>query len=442
MFCSLSLPATALTVVWDEVYGGVNLDEAYGIVQTPDSDYVLTGFTSSEGAGGSDLLLMRIDQDGSKTWGKTFGGTASDWGFDLLLTPDSFLVIVGFSSSFSQSPQVYILKTDLAGNLQWSRVFGGPAAEYAYGVTMAPDGSYVIVGETYSFGHGLSDVYVIKVSSSGILQWSKFYGGGGYDWAHSICPLTDGGYVVAGFTNSFGAGNYDAYVLRLDADGDSVWANAYGSATFDGARTVVQSDPTTLVVGGVTYRSSAKDNDAYLLGLDLDGQVLWESVVGGAGSESINRLRALSGGSLLAVGESSSTGAGAEDFFFLQLSDNGDSLESTTYGAALTDAARTAASFQNVGAVVAGFSQSFGSQSQVYVTRVDYDYLCGDANGDSEISVTDAIYIIQYIFASGPAPQPLLSADADCSGDIVVTDAVYLVQYIFATGPAPCAACP
>lgn len=433
--------AGGFNVAWDGIYGGTNLDEAFGIVADPTGGYLMTGFTSSAGAGGNDLLLLHIDDSGGESWSKTFGGAASDWGYDLLVTPDSDLVIVGFSSSFSTSPQVYVLKTDLLGNIEWSRVFGGPAGEYGYGVALAPDGGYVIAGETYSFGNGQSDAYVIKVDDAGVLQWSKFYGGAGYDWAQSICPLSGGGYMLAGSTSSFGAGNYDAYVLRLDANGDSVWANSYGSTTFDVARSVVQSDENKLVVAGVTNRSPIKGNDAFLFGIDLDGVLRWESVLGGNGSEGINRLTNLAAGSLFAVGESSTISAGAEDFFFLQLGDDGDSLESSTFGAGSTDEARTASSLQSAGLLVAGFSSSFGLQSQVYVTRVEFDYICGDADGDRTISVTDAVFLIQYIFADGPGPSPVLAGDADCNGSVEVTDVVYLIQYIFADGPAPCAAC-
>jgi uncharacterized delta-60 repeat protein len=442
LLLSGSSQVQALTVEWDAVYGGLNLDEAYGMAQTPDSGYVLTGFTSSEGSGGSDLLLLRIDLDGNEDWSRTFGGADSDWGFDIVVTPDSHLITVGFSSSFSTSADAYIIKTDLSGNPVWTRVFGGPAGDYAYGVALAPDGGYVLAGETYSFGSGLSDVYVIKVNSDGVLEWSKFYGGSNYDWGQAITPLAEGGYVVAGFTNSFGSGNYDAYVLRLDADGDSVWAGAYGTSTFDGARAVVQSDDASLLIAGVTNRGPIKNNDAYLLGIDLDGQLLWETVAGGVGSESVSRVLNLANSSMLAVGESSSTGSGAEDFFLLQFSGEGDSLQSLTYGASATDKARAVAEYFDVGVMVAGFSRSFGSQSQVYVVRVNHDYLCGDAAGDGSISLSDAVFLIQYIFAGGPAPFPLAAGDADCSGDISLSDAVYLIQYIFAGGPAPCADCP
>lgn len=431
----------AITVKWDQVYGGLNLDEAYGIVQTPDSGYVLTGFTSSEGAGGNDLFLMRIDRYGGEVWTKTFGGTASDWGFDVLVTPDSDIVAVGYSSSFSPSPQVYVVKTNLDGGIIWSRIFGGPAADYGYSVTLAPDSDYVIAGETYSFGGGLSDVYILKVSKEGVLLWSKFYGGIGYDWGQSICSLKEGGYAVAGFTSSFGAGNYDVYALRLEPDGDTVWGRTFGSPTFDGARAVVESAQNTLVMAGVTNRNPIKNNDAYLLGATLDGQLIWETLVGGSGSEAINRLLDLPSGDIFAVGESSSSSAGAEDLFLLQFDDEGDSLESITHGSSDADVARTAVDYLDLGVLVAGYSRSFGSQSQVYVARADEEYICGDADGDGGISLSDAVFLIQYIFAGGRTPYPVLSGDADCSGGISLNDAVYIIQYIFAGGPGPCPDC-
>jgi hypothetical protein len=438
----LTVPgAFALTLKWDQNYGGINLDEAYAIAGTPDSGYVLTGFTSSAGAGGNDLLLMRIDRDGNLEWSQTYGGADSDWGFDVELTADSHLIVVGFSSSFSTSPQAYLLKTDLDGTVEWGRVFGGPAAEYAYDVALAHDGGFIVVGETYSFGAGLSDVYIIKVSDSGILEWTKFYGGSATDWGEAVVPTADGGYVITGFTSSFGAGNYDVYLLKIDVDGDSLWAQTYGGSAFDGGRAVVETESGELIVGGVTYRTSVKGNDAYLLGLDSEGTLLWETVVGGGGDEIMNRLFPLQESSLIAVGKTSSEGSGAEDFFLLKLDNFGDSLASATYGAAANEEARTAAGLDDVGMLVAGYSRSFGDQSQVYVTRVDHDFVCGDVDGTGTVAVSDIVALIQYIFADGSPPFPLMAGNADCSATVNIGDAVFLVDYVFSDGAAPCPDC-
>ncbi|MFC2072818.1 clostripain-related cysteine peptidase [Chloroflexota bacterium] len=151
------------------------------------------------------------------TWSQTFGGAESDDSYSVQPTADGGYIIAGFTFSFGIGDRdVYLVKTDASGNMTWSQTFGGAESDGGYSVQPTADGGYIITGFTYSFGAGASDVYLIKTDTSGNMTWSKTIGGTNEDYGNSIQPTTDGGYITTGFTNSFGAGNHDVYLIKVE----------------------------------------------------------------------------------------------------------------------------------------------------------------------------------------------------------------------------------
>lgn len=437
---TLAVAAAAQSSVWDEVYGGSEFEESYSVVTAPDSSHVVIGYTMSQGAGGSDLALLKIGYDGGLGWLKTFGGMGSESGYDVLVTPDSDLVFVGYSTSFSPSAQAYIIRTDLEGNHDWSRVYGGPADDYGYAIVQDDDGGFVIAGETRSFGAGQSDVYLTKLTAGGSQLWTKFYGGAGMDWASDICKTNDG-FIVVGYTNSYGAGSYDTYLLRLDADCDTIWTRSYGTSFLEGGEAVVATEVGTYLIGGVSRGGVPENSDALLQCVDQSGTLLWEKLTGGTADDRISDLLLLPDGRAIAVGETGSSGSGGSDFLYVKIDTLGDSLASATYGAYLADKARAVAAVDDEGVVIAGYSASFGSLRQIYVVRADHDFICGDMDGSGSITISDGVFLIAWIFGAGRAPFPVRSADYDCSGAPNLSDVVALIAWIFGEGAGPCETC-
>ena len=204
---------------WSKIIVNVNGDdEALSIIQTSDGGFAVAGHLSS---GSSNFCIVKLDANGSLVWIKTVGGTSSDVAYSIIQTTEGGFAVAGWTDSFGSSRDAYIIKLDASGALQWNKTIGGAAVDEVNSIIQISDGSYIMAGRTSSFGAGNSDFYVVKLDVSGSLQWSKAIGGTNNEFAYSIIQATDGGYAVAGYTQSFGAGNTDFYIVKLDASGNS-----------------------------------------------------------------------------------------------------------------------------------------------------------------------------------------------------------------------------
>ena len=194
-----------------KVYGGSSVDSGLSIQETSDRGYIITGFnigwTFSYGAESGDILVMKLNQAGESQWTNVYGGSADDLGQSIQETRDGGYVLTGYTYSYgSGENDVLVMKLNQTGEAQWTKVYGGSADDYGLSIQETSDGGYVLIGQTYSYGAGNSDVLVMKLNQAGESQWTKIYGGSSYDWGYSMQETSDGGYVLTGGTESYGAG--------------------------------------------------------------------------------------------------------------------------------------------------------------------------------------------------------------------------------------------
>jgi hypothetical protein len=267
-------------IQWTRTIGGGNDDSGFSIIQTTDGGYAVAGKTNSFGAGQSDVYVVKLDGSGNIQWTRTIGGRISDEGNSIIQTSDGGYAVAGWSASFGAgSGDVYVLKLDGSGNLQWTRTIGGRNVDYGYSIIQTTDGGYAVAGYTSSVDDGsvvYDNVYVVKLDGSGNLQWTRTIGGGSKDYGYSIIQTTDGGYAVAGYTESFGAGKKDVYVVKLNCS-VKVNVGSCGSVFVDSGAigtggSVSSVNPSTSSGGTVSSGGSAGSGGKVTVCVPLSGK--------------------------------------------------------------------------------------------------------------------------------------------------------------------------
>jgi hypothetical protein len=209
--------------MWSKALGGTNgYNDGYSVRQTFDKGYIVTGYTNGFGEPNGDAYLCKTDSSGNVLWTKTYSSLGIDWGNSVKQTSDSGYVVAGTSSFDSLTlTDVYLIKTNSVGDTLWTKTYGGSGYDYGQDVQQTTDGGYIITGYTNNCDTCDNSVYLIKTDANGNLLWSNTNGGSGDDEGNYVVQTADGGYAVGGFSNSFGAGDYDFYLIKTDANGNS-----------------------------------------------------------------------------------------------------------------------------------------------------------------------------------------------------------------------------
>ena len=197
----------------------------------------------------SILNLPIFSQAPDTIWTKTYGLSGSEYGTFVQQTSDGGYIITGVTTSIGAGgDDTGLIKTDSLGNLMWLIPFGGDKDDRGKSVRQTLDGGYIIIGSTESFGFGNADVWIIKTDALGSMQWERAIGGTEYDFGESISLTNDGGYIATGYTASFGVGGMDAALMKLDQDGMIEWLKFYGGTEADYGESVQQTYSRTPII--------------------------------------------------------------------------------------------------------------------------------------------------------------------------------------------------
>lgn len=356
--------------LWTRTYGGTSGDFGHSIQQTTDGGYIVTGYLRSLGADGSDIWLLKTDANGDTLWTRKLGGGDNEHGFSVQQTADGGYIIAGNVYSFrTYRDDVILVKTDADGNSEWIRTYGGSENDYGYSVLQTVDGGYIVAGRTNSFGAGSNDFYVVKTRFNGSSQWERTFGGADSDGAWSIQHATDGGYVIVGYTFSYGGGNGDAYMVKIDSDGNTMWTRTYGGNDAEKAYSVQQTADGGYIFTGV--KGPTGNRDVYLVKTDANGNLLWDQTYGGSGWDFGRSVRQTSDGGYIIAGYGDSYGEGAFDAFLVKTDSDGNSLWTHSYGGSVDDYALSVLQTSDDDFVFAGYTQSFGAGlDDVYLVRL------------------------------------------------------------------------
>lgn len=297
---------------WAKQFDGGYSTILYSVQQTNDGGFITVGRN-----GNPSVWLIKTDNNGDTLWTRIFNGydpNGSSCGYSVRQTTDGGFIVVGSADDRQGGSGVFLLKTDSNGDTLWTKTYGGPSDEIGYSVRLTMDGGFIIAGFTESYGAGNQDVYLIKTDAEGNAIWSETYGDAGLNYGKSVASTTDGGYIVVGRTHA-PKESYVLYMIKTDSEGDTIWTKTY--AGVEGNYVVQTTDGGYIVVGNTEYQ--AGDSDAWLLKTDSLGDTLWVKTYGGSGYDLGYSVQQTTDGGYIITGESRSYGtSGTGDVWLIK----------------------------------------------------------------------------------------------------------------------------
>lgn len=341
-----------------------------------DGGYIVTGVTFIKGAGKGDVWVLRIDSSGNLIWDKTFGGPYYDEGHSIQYISDGGYIVAGFTGleeSCQDGTDCWVIKLDPNGNLLWDKTAGQYGVrDEAYSTQQTSDGGYIVTGivsEDKEIINANNNVLTLKFDSIGNLIWDKIFSGTYDDHAYSIQQTSDGGYIIGGSTNSKGAGNMDAWIVKLDPSGDPMWDRTFGDILNDTFFSIQQiTGENKIPEINVGYIAAGYTEGGYLPGrmcvlvvkFDSNGSIIWNKTFS-KGIDSCAKLiqNTLDGGYIIA-GWTSLNDIGNFDAWILKLDSSGNLLWDKTFGGMGQDDAYSVQQTFDGGYIVAGRTTKYG----------------------------------------------------------------------------------
>jgi hypothetical protein len=321
-------------IEWQKCLGGTDWDEAYSIQQTSDGGLIVAGVTMSHDGdvsgfhGNHDAWVVKLNSSGDIEWQKCLGGTGNDYAYSIQQTSDGGFILAGYKgyndddvSENHGNNDSWVVKLNSLGDIEWQKRLGGTGNDYVYSIQQTSDGGFIVVGYTnsndgdVSGNHGYFDAWVVKLNSSGNIEWPKCLGGTGNDYANSIQQTSDGGFIVAGETYSNdddvsgNHGYFDYWVVKLNSLGDIEWQKCLGGTGNDYAYSIQQTSDSGFIVAGFTNSNDGDVSgnhggyyDAWVVKLNSSGNIEWHKCLGGTNDDRANSIQQTSdGGFIVAV---------------------------------------------------------------------------------------------------------------------------------------------
>ena len=392
---TLYLTAQAPTIEWQKSLGGSGLEEGYSIQQTIDGGYVVAGTSNSTDGdvtgnhGNKDYWLVKLSSTGTITWQKSLGGSGNDQAHSIQQTTDGGYIVAGLSNSTDGDVtgnhgdyDYWVIKLDSTGNKVWEKSLGGSGSDIAYFIQEITGGGYIVSGYSSSTdgdvigNFGGWDYWVVKLSSTGTITWQKSLGGSGNDQAHSIQQTIDGGYIVAGSSNSTDGditnnlGSSDYWLVKLDSIGTITWQKSLGGSEGDGAYSIQQTTDGGYIVAGITNSINGDitgnhgGGDYWVVKLDSIGTITWQKSLGGNDKDYGYSIQQTTDNGYIVIGRSNSVGGdvtsniGGWDYWIVKLSINGAVIWEKSLGGSGSDYGYSIQQTTDGGYIVVGYSWS------------------------------------------------------------------------------------
>lgn len=343
-------------------FGGGFNDVGEEVQETSDGGFVVVGSTASSGDGNTDAYLLKVDSLFSYQWSFALGDVGNDWGYSVIETNDKGFIVATSTNSYGNGYQACLMKRDSLGNFVWKKTYGSEDWEFAYDVTKTFDNGFVFCGETYTNTNGYSDVWVVKVDAQGDTIWTRTVGSSLIDKGNAVIETSDSNIVVAGITNT-NNDSTQAYVLKFSYDGILLWDSIYGGNGFEYIYDVIENEPNKYTITGTTNSNINGDLDHYILNIDENGVKDWDfTITNGLEDDEMKSLSVLPNGKILVIGYTKTGGGGKKNVTMFTLTSNGFWGGNSTVISNKEDDEITSIVITNQGDIVgAGTTNSFGN---------------------------------------------------------------------------------
>jgi len=374
---SISAEKTAYSngeLLWNKTFGGSTNDNGYCVIETSDGGYAIIGTKWFGDDGNSDVWLIKTDENGVEVWNNTFGGIYSDYGYSVAQTTDGGYIITGsFGSGLILNDDLWLIKTDSNGDHEWNKTFSGEfTSDNGRCVMQTPDDGYLVVGTTGMGIMGNPDVWLIKTNSTGDLEWNQIFDGGQEDYGYCFAPTSDGGYIITGYTWSYGAGSSDIWLIKTNSTGGEVWNQTYGGISDDYANCVQQTSDGGYIIAGNTYSFGANPGvtpDVWLIKTNSTGSEVWNQTYGGTDSESGSWVEQTSDGGYIITGQRYSAlpvqmsirAAIPTNVLLIKTNENGNQQWNQTYGGIAYEIGKSVIQNSDGDYVIVGYTSSYGT---------------------------------------------------------------------------------
>jgi succinyl-diaminopimelate desuccinylase len=316
---------------WAKSYSYGEGSHAFSIQPTKDGGYIVAGYIKS--GSGDDYWVMKLNKDGSIDWQKTYGGNKDDWAYSIQETNDGGYIVAGYTHSFSSGDRdCWVLKLREDGTIKWQKTYGGKGYDCAYSIQETSDGGYIFAG---TFGN--IEYWVTKLNKDGVIEWQKTYGELGDDEAYSIQETKDGGYIIAGYTSYFS--NRDYWIIKLKKDGSIDWQKAYDGGYEECAYSIQALEDGGYIVAGGPMIPNDEIDDYWVLKLKEDGAIEWQKNYGGKGYDCAYSIQETENGGYIVAG--STYNSGNDDSCVIKLKEDGDIEWQKTYAAKILSIQKT-----------------------------------------------------------------------------------------------------
>ena len=357
---------------WSRIWGGSYFDCGCAVALDSLDNIYLAGYTNNFGAGNADMCMVKYNGSGVQQWNRTWGGGSSDRGRAIALDSSDNIYLAGKSESFGVgSTEMCLVKYDGSGVQQWNRTWGGGSSDCGDSIALDSADNIYLTGWTESFGAGDYDIYLVKYDGSGVQQWNRTWGGGSSDLGRAIALDSSDNIYLAGQTESFGAGDYDMCLVKYDGSGVQQWNRTWGGSRQDYGFAIAPDSSDNIYLAGHIYSFGAGEYDMCLVKYDGSGVQQWNRTWGGSRQEFVSAIALDSSDNIYLTGQTESFGAGDYDMCLVKYDSSGVQQWNHIWGGSELDHGSAIALDSSENIYIAGYTYSFGaSGADMYLVKL------------------------------------------------------------------------